>query len=66
METWAVEDGPESKKRPPVSVVLDWLRKDVDHWGKSIVPLVPKQWQENGEYPESPKKCCSLFMPLLQ
>ena len=52
VSTWVVEDGPESKRRPSASAVLDQLKKDVDHWGKSIVPLVPKEWQESGEYSE--------------
>lgn len=49
-ETWVAEDGPESKRRPSASVVLDRLKKDVDNWGKSIVPLVSKEWQESGGY----------------
>ena len=50
--TWVMEDGPESKRRPSASAVLDRLQKDVDNWGKSIVPLVPEEWKRNGEYPE--------------
>lgn len=50
--TWAVEDGPESKRRPSASVVLDQLKKEVDDWEKAIVPLIPKEWQESGEFPK--------------
>ena len=52
MATWVVEDGPESKRRPSAPVVLDRLQKDVDHWGKSIVPLIPEEWEASGEYLE--------------
>jgi len=57
VRTWVAEDGPESKRRPPASFILDQLEKGVDQWDKSIVPLVPKQWQENGQYPKYPRKC---------
>ena len=50
MATWVVEDGPDSKRRPSPSTVLDWLKKDVDRWGKSIVPLVPGRWQQSGKH----------------
>ena len=66
MATWAVEDGPESKKRPSASVVLDRLKRDIDHWGKSVVPLVPKEWQRGGGCPMYPSNFYSLFMTLLQ
>jgi len=45
--TWVTEGGPKSKRRPPASTVLDRLKKDAEHWGKSIVPLVPKEWDES-------------------
>ena len=54
--TWVEEDGPESRRRPSASTVLDWLKERVDDWGESVAPLVPKQWQENGRYPEYPNK----------
>ena len=66
MATWTVEDGPESKKRPSASVVLDRLKRDVDHWGKSVVPLVPKEWQRGGGCPKCPSKFYSLLMTPLQ
>ena len=50
IETWVVEDGPESERRPSASFILDQLEKDIDHWENSIVPLVRKQWQEDGWY----------------
>jgi len=64
--TWVVEDGPESKRRPSPSFILDQLEKSVDQWEKSIVPLVPKRWQEDGWYPKFLRMCRILFMTLLQ
>ena len=36
--TWLVEYGTQPSKRPPTSTILGWLKKEVDNWGKSIVP----------------------------
>ena len=52
VSTWVEEDGPESKRWPSATTVLDQLKKDAGHWGKSIIPLVPKEWQESGGYSE--------------
>ena len=64
--TWVAEDGPESKRRPSASVVLEWLKKDIDHWGNSIVPLIPKEWQESGGYLKCPNKWRDSFTILLK
>ncbi|KAF9648298.1 kinase-like protein [Thelephora ganbajun] len=45
--TWAEQQVQQPQMRPSVSTVLDRLVKDVNRWEKSIIPLVPKQWQEN-------------------
>ena len=37
-ETWLVEHGSQSPKRPQVSTVLDRLGREADNWGKSITP----------------------------
>lgn len=61
--TWVVEDGPESKRRPSASVVLDQLEKNVDHWEKSITP---KQWQERVGTPSIRANVVVCFMSLPQ
>ena len=61
--TWVAEDGPESKRRPSASVVLDRLEKTVDHWGKSIFP---EEWREGGGYLKLSNEFHSLLMTLLQ
>ena len=62
--TWVVEDGPGSNRRPSASVVLDWLKKDVDNWEKSIVPIIPKQWEESGGDPKHPSESHGLLTTL--
>ena len=37
-KTWVVEHGLQPAKRPPTSAILDRLNREVDNWGKSIVP----------------------------
>jgi len=46
--TWVVIDAQVPEGRPPASTVLDRLKEHVDDWGKSIIPLVPESWQEDG------------------
>ena len=65
-ETWLDQHFDEPQKRPPVSTVLDRLRESVGDWDKSITPVIPKQWEESGEYAMSPSKCRDLLMSLLQ
>ena len=66
METWVAEDGPGSKRRPSASVVLYRLKKDVEHWGKSILPLVPEEWQGSGGCSRCLSICRGLLTILLQ
>ena len=47
--TWVVEDGPESRRRPPAPTVLDRVKSEVDRWDASILPLLPEWRQENSE-----------------
>ena len=37
-ETWLVERGSQSPKRPQASTVLDRLSREADNWGKLITP----------------------------
>ena len=63
---WVVERNMKTPRRPVASIVLGRLKEDVNHWGESIVPLVPNQWQESSGYPPCLSECCTLLMPLLQ
>ena len=36
--TWLEERGSEPQRRPSTSTILDRLNKEVDNWGRSIVP----------------------------
>ena len=65
VETWVIEDGPESNRRPSASAILDRLKGDIDHWEKSIVPLVPEEWQESGGHPTYLGECHNLVVTLL-
>ncbi|KAF9648294.1 kinase-like protein [Thelephora ganbajun] len=47
LETWAAEYIRRPQRRPPASTILKRLGESVDQWEKSIVPLVPEQWQES-------------------
>jgi len=51
VRTWDTEGGPETRRRPSASIVLDQLKQSVDQWGESIIPVIPKQWEESGRYP---------------
>ena len=62
---WVVQRALESEMRPPARTVLDRLKECVDDWGGSIVPLVPKSWQEDGRCHMSPSERYSLSMSLL-
>jgi len=61
----AVQRAQEPQGRPTACIVLERLKECVDHWGKSIIPP-PESWQENGRCRMSPRKCYSLFTPLLR
>jgi len=50
IKTWVEQCVKGRRRRPTASTVLDRLKQDVDHWEKSIIPLVPRQWQESGRY----------------
>ena len=49
-ETWLEEQLNQPQKRPPVSAILERLKDDVDHWERTIHPIVPKEWEGSGEY----------------
>jgi len=66
MESWLVEHARKPQERPPASTVLDRLKRDVDHWEKTIIPLVPKEWRGSGGCPSYSIKCRSLLMTPLQ
>lgn len=54
--SWVKERARKRRRRPSVSTVLDRLKESVDKWEKSIVPLVPKQWDESRGYHIYPEK----------
>jgi len=49
-KTWVEQRVKGPRRRPAASTVLNRLKQDVDHWEKSIIPLVPRQWHESGWY----------------
>ena len=62
LTVWVAERGMQLQRRPSASIVLDRLKEDIDHWGKSIVPLIPNQWQESSGYLARSSERCTLFM----
>jgi len=64
--TWVVQDAQEPGRRPPAWTILDRLKEIVDDWGRSIVPLVPESWREDGECHMSPRERHGLFMSSLR
>ena len=46
--TWVEQYAQRSRERPPASTVLAQLKECVDDWGKSIIPLVPEDWEDVG------------------
>jgi len=48
---WDTEGGPETRRRPSASIVLGQLKESIDQWGETIIPVIPKQWEESGGYP---------------
>ena len=64
--TWVVQYAQKPRERPSVSAVLARLKECVDDWGKSIIPLIPEDWQDIGWCNMPPNGHCSLFISLLQ
>ena len=64
--TWAEQFAQKPRKRPPIHTVLSRLGECVDHWGKSITPLIPEDWENIGLCRMSPNPFGSLFMSFLQ
>ena len=46
--TWAAQYAQKPRERPPVSTVLARLKECVDDWGKSMIPLIPEDWEDVG------------------
>jgi len=63
-ETWLEQHIDQPQKRPPVSTTLDLLKKDVDHWERTIHPIVPKQWEETATTSEGENSCTETPDPL--
>ena len=64
--TWAEQYAREPRKRPSARTVLNRLAKCTDHWGKSITPLIPEDWENTGLCHVSPNDYGAFFMTLLQ
>jgi len=45
--TWVVQQAQEPPRRPPACTVLERLKECVDHWGESIVPIIPESWEDS-------------------
>ena len=45
--TWVVQYAQKPRERPLVSAVLALLKKCVGDWGKSIIPLIPEDWEND-------------------
>ena len=46
--TWVEQYAQKPRERPSVSTVLARLKECVDDWGKSILPLIPEDWEGTG------------------
>ena len=44
--TWVVQYAQKPRERPLVSAVLTRLNNCVGDWGKSIIPLIPEDWED--------------------
>ena len=49
--TWVEQYAEEPCKRPSASTVLARLKECVDDWGKSILPLIPEDWENPTQQP---------------
>ena len=47
VKTWVVQYAQKRRERPLVTAVLVRLKKCVGDWGKSIVPLIPDDWEND-------------------
>ena len=63
---WVEQYAQKPCERPSASTVLTRLKECVDDWGKSIIPLIPEDWENTGSCRMSPNDCGGLFMSLLQ
>ena len=63
---WAEQYARKPRKRPSARTVLDRLGECIDHWGKSITPLKPEDWENTGLCRASPDDYGTSFMTLLQ
>jgi len=63
MKMWVEQRVKGTRRRPSASTVLDGLKQDVDRWEKSIMPLIPREWQESGGYNTSPNKSIARLRP---
>ena len=64
--TWVEQYAHKPRERSSASTVLTRLEECVDDWGRSIIPLIPEDWQEIGWCPMSSNDYDGLFMSFLQ
>ena len=64
--TWVEQHAQKPRERPSASAVLTRLKRCVNQWGKSIVPLIPKDWGDIGWCYVPANECCSPLISLLQ
>ena len=64
--TWVEQYVQKPRSRPPVSTVLTRLNGCVDDWGKSIIPLIPEDWENTCLCRVSPNDYNTFLMTLLQ
>ena len=66
MATWVEQFAQKPRERPTASIVLARLKECVDQWGKSIIPLIPKDWGDTGWCRISANEPRSPLISLLQ
>ena len=62
-ETWVEQYAQKPRNRPPVSTVLTRLKECIGDWGKSIIPLVPEDWENTGWCRMSPNDWQFFHVP---
>ena len=63
---WAEQYAQKPRNRPLASTLVTQLRECVGDWGKSILPLVPEDWDNTGLCHMFPNGGDSSFMSLSQ
>ena len=63
--TWVEQYAQRPRERPSASAVLTQLKRCVRDWGKSIIPLVPEDWENAGSCRMSPNDWQFVHVPII-